>query len=192
MIDKSCLTKEWLENSILKYKKLNNSIDIQLLEKTVNALYLLECLIKMDIKFIFKGGTSLVLLLNKIKRFSIDIDIIIENKLENIENILSKLIEYSNFFTRYEENLRPGSASDRINLKHYKFFYISLLDNFEKYVLLDIAYEKNLYPKIIKKEINCFLIKTSQNVCDVSVPSIESILGDKLTVLAPNTTRNKL
>jgi len=192
MIDKDCLTKEWLENSILKLRTQNNSIDIQLLEKTVNALYLLECLIKADIKFIFKGGTSLVLLLNKIKRFSIDIDIIIENELSNIENILLNLIEDSKFFTRYEENLRPGSASDRMNLKHYKFFYISLLDNFEKYVLLDIAYEKNLYPKIMKKEIDCFLLKTSQDVYEVNVPSIESILGDKLTVVAPNTTRNKL
>lgn len=61
-------------------KKENPSADLQLLEKTIGALYLLENLVNEGLEFIFKGGTSLVLLLNDLKRFSVDVDIITRRK----------------------------------------------------------------------------------------------------------------
>ena len=56
--------KSFLEKSIQKLKKENPSADIQLLEKTIGALCLVENLVKENLDFIFKGGTSLVVLLN--------------------------------------------------------------------------------------------------------------------------------
>ena len=76
MIAEQIKNKEFLEETIKNLKKENPAADIQLLEKTIGALYLVESLVKENLEFIFKGGTSLVLLLNEIKRFSVDVDII--------------------------------------------------------------------------------------------------------------------
>ncbi len=43
---------------------------------------LLEGLSKSVLDFVFKGGTSLILLLNTLNRLSIDIDIIVENSFD--------------------------------------------------------------------------------------------------------------
>lgn len=65
MLAEQIKSKEFLEDSIKRLKKENPSADIQLLEKTIGALFLVENLVKMDLDFIFKGGKSLVLLLDK-------------------------------------------------------------------------------------------------------------------------------
>ena len=62
-----------LVKSPLIMKKENASADIQLLEETIGELYLVENLANEGLEFIFKGGTSLILLLNEIKKFSVDI-----------------------------------------------------------------------------------------------------------------------
>jgi predicted nucleotidyltransferase component of viral defense system len=86
MIAEHSFTKEWL---FTVNKQLGwNRQDAQLknLEKAIVALYLLECLTVYGIEFIFKGGTSLLLLLVKIYRLSVDIDIIIENPLAHTDS----------------------------------------------------------------------------------------------------------
>jgi len=145
--------KEFLEESIKKLKKENPSADIQLLEKTIGALFLVESLVNTGLEFIFKGGTSLVLILDQIKRFSVDVDIITEESVEKVENIINEIIKNQNLFTRVEENIRENAASKRMELLHYKFFFNSITDNSEKYILLDVAFERNVYPRTIKKKI---------------------------------------
>lgn len=63
----------------------------------------------------------------------------------------------------------------------------SVTDNSEKYILLDVAFECNKYPNVIEKIIKSKKLNIESNLL-VKMPSIESILGDKLTVLAPRTT----
>lgn len=179
--------KSFLEKSIQKLKKENPSADIQLLEKTIGALCLVENLVKENLDFIFKGGTSLVVLLNSIKRFSVDVDILTEESKENVRQVIKDIIERQDIFIRFEENIRSNSANQRMDLQHYKFFFNSVTDNTEKYILLDVAYESNKYPKIVKKKIENETLDIKSNFY-VKIPSIESILGDKLTVLAPRTT----
>lgn len=73
MIKQECFTKEWCEHVA---QKLNYK-DIQLIEKVVRALSLLEMLVESKCPFHFKGGTATMLLLGGItNRLSIDIDII--------------------------------------------------------------------------------------------------------------------
>ena len=187
MIAEQIKNKEFLEETIKNLKKENPSADIQLLEKTIGALYLVENLVNEGLDFIFKGGTSLVLLLNEIKRFSVDVDIITEENKEKVKQVITNIIANQNLFTKVEENIRENSASQRMDLQHYKFFFNSVTDNSEKYILLDIAYESNKYPKTIKKKIENKNLNIKSE-CFVKIPSIESILGDKLTVLAPETT----
>lgn len=133
-------------------KKENPAADIQLLEKTIGALYLVESLVKENLEFIFKGGTSLVLLLNEIKRFSVDVDIITDENREQVKEVITNIIEKQDLFTRFEENIRENSASQRMDLQHYKLFFNSVIDYSEKYILLDVAYESNKYPGVIYKD----------------------------------------
>ncbi len=53
--------------------------------------------------------------------------------------------------------------------------------------MLDVVYESNKYPKIITKNIRADKLKVASDLI-VKIPSIESILGDKLTVLGTKTT----
>ena len=187
MLAEQIKNKEFLEETIKELKKENRSADIQLLEKTIGALYLVESLVNTGLKFIFKGGTSLILLLDEIKRFSVDVDIITEESSEKVEEVINELIEKQDLFTRVDKNNRDNAVSKRMDIAHYKFFFNSVTDNSEKYILLDVAYESNKYPQIIEKKIKNTKLKVN-SMLSVNVPSIESILGDKLTVLAPKTT----
>lgn len=187
MIAEQIQNKEFLEESIKELKKENPAADIQLLEKTMGALFLVESLVSSGLKFVFKGGTSLVLLLREIKRFSVDVDIITEENPNDVIEKLKEIIGNQNLFTRLEENQRNNAVSKRMAIQHYKFFFNSVTDETEKYILLDVAYESNKYPKTIKKQIENIKLKIESNE-EVDVPSIESILGDKLTVLATQTT----
>ena len=51
--------------------------DPSILERTVFAFGLLEALCRVKMPFIFKGGTSLLILLDEPRRLSTDIDIIV-------------------------------------------------------------------------------------------------------------------
>lgn len=74
MIKEHCFTDEWLD--LFKKQKDHSRIDKIILEKMIYALHLLERLTANGLNFVFKGGTSLLLLLEQGNRFSIDIDII--------------------------------------------------------------------------------------------------------------------
>lgn len=187
MLVEQIKSKELLEKSINELKKKKPSADIQLLEKTIGALYLVESLVNGGLDFIFKGGTSLVLLLKELKRFSVDVDILTEESKEKVRECLNNVIYNQDLFTRFEENKRENSASQRMDLQHFKFFFKSATDDSEKYILLDIAYETNKYPAIISKNIKCDKLNVLSD-SKVKLPTIESILGDKLTVLATQTT----
>jgi hypothetical protein len=64
MIDTSSLSAEWLTEKRKKYSK-----DPSIMESMIHALYLLEQLKLTGLDFIFKGGTSLILLMEQPYRF---------------------------------------------------------------------------------------------------------------------------
>lgn len=185
MIDKSTFTNDWIKNRSEYFKNGKNKGNSELIEKVISALYLLECLVSQDVKLIFKGGTSLVLLLEKIHRFSIDIDIILEND-NGLDTAFDNIIQDNFIFTRYEEVIRKNQNG--IPKAHYKFFFKSIVDDTEKYILLDILYEENPYVKMTQKSISGPFLISSGDDLKVEMPSVDCILGDKLTAFAPNTT----
>lgn len=187
MILDKCFKKEWIVDRSKHFKRGKTVADGQLIEKVIYALRLLETLSRVNVDFIFKGGTCLLLLLKKVNRFSIDIDIIIEvMSKDEFKNKLDSIIKESKVFYRYEEHIRY--SSNDIPKAHYKFFYKSDLDESEKYILLDILFEKCSYSKIIEKEIKCDFIELDDEIIKVKTPDINCILGDKLTAFAPKTT----
>jgi hypothetical protein len=175
MINPECFEKEWLES--LK-KSFDRNVDVYLLERTIYAFELLCQLTKINNNFIFKGGTSLVLLLPTLKRLSIDIDVIGEFSEDNLKSIIDNSI-----FTRLEEDNRSNNL---IPKKHFKFYYTSKLDSAEKNILLDVLGSDNPYSTITEQPVSNRLFNLDEKVL-VKLPSIDDILGDKLTAFAPRT-----
>lgn len=183
MIRKECFSSEWI-NSIseqFKYKDKN------LIEKVIRALSLLELLAKSGCPFTFKGGTALMLIMkDSVHRLSIDIDIICPPG-TNVEDYIGTYLEHG--FT----DIKPIERKQRTNVPktHSKFFYqIAYKDdlNIESYILLDVLYEELHYFKTNDVKIESPFIDHKGDLLTVVVPSVEDILGDKLTAFAPNTT----
>ncbi|MGD1823575.1 MAG: nucleotidyl transferase AbiEii/AbiGii toxin family protein [Pleomorphochaeta sp.] len=159
-------------------------LDPSLLERVVYAFGLLEALKKIDLPFIFKGGTCLMLLLEKPMRLSTDIDIIVSPNV-NINSYINKISDIYPF-KNIEEQIRIGK--NNIEKRHFKFTYDSPVSKKEIYILLDILIEDDNYYKVVEKEIiNDLLITEGKNYI-VQVPSIDCLLADKLIAFAPHTT----
>lgn len=184
MIKPECFTKEWCEQVA---QKLNYK-DTQLIEKVVRALSLLEMLVQSGCPFHFKGGTATMLLLGGVtNRLSIDIDIICPPGTDT-EQYLSKFKEFG--FTKIDlvERKTPGK---NIPKSHSKFFYqLAYTDKAarEGYILLDVLYEDCHYRNTLEIPIISPFIEIEGDPLNVRVPSVDDILGDKLTAFAPNTT----
>lgn len=178
MILQESRSKDW----IMKVRELTSQKDPILIEKMIMALILVESLSINGLRFIFKGGTSLAVILGDLQRFSIDIDIVISED-QNLKACFEKMTG-SGPFLRYEGNIRKSD----IPKKHYKFVYYSEIENKESHILLDILLERNLYSRLIQVEVNLPILSLGGEKIFLSCPGIECLLGDKLTAFAPNTT----
>ncbi|MCM1556345.1 MAG: nucleotidyl transferase AbiEii/AbiGii toxin family protein [Anaeroplasma bactoclasticum] len=181
MIKKECFTNEFIE------EQAGTNIQRKITyEKVVYAFYLLERLARENIDFIFKGGTSLMLLLNEFNRFSVDIDILMDKGKEN--SIVELIMGYKDeLFLKIEEDKRKPIE---IIKKHFKFYYKSIYSSPKDvmpYILLDIVFDDFKYMNLQNMPIESHFIKTTNPLLKVKIPSIDEMLGDKLTAFAPNT-----
>ena len=99
-----------------------------LIEKMIMALALVEQLKLAGLDFVFKGGTSILLMLDKPERFSIDVDIILPER-GNIDRIFQTILELG-VFRRVEENIRKGNLPK----EHYKFYFQSCVQNKSSFI----------------------------------------------------------
>ena len=182
MISPESLSKEWLDTKIREFRG-----DPIIVEKVTRALILLEFLKTENLEFIFKGGTALMLMIQEPRRFSIDIDILIENKDQELEQILNNVVEKTTFI-KWQENERRTVSE--IEKRHFKIFYEPLvkMKGELNYILLDVVYETNPYEDIQQTNVSHFLLKEEGDPINVTTPTLEAILGDKLTAYGPNTT----
>ena len=179
MIKPSSFSYEW----ICKVSK-ENKADRILVEKAIRALALLEGLANSSLPFIFKGGTALMLMFQKPHRLSIDIDIIVSPRDNEIDSVLHAICG-SNRFTRFECQQRASMGD--IPAKHYKFYYHSAVENKEASVLLDVLYEENPYNVLVDLPVaNAFIDSETPDVM-VKVPDYNNLLSDKMTAFAPRT-----
>lgn len=178
MITPQTRTLDWVNHIRELYPKR----DPILIEKMIMALTLVESLEMSGLDFIFKGGTSILLLLSEPYRFSIDIDILIPEE-KVLDPYFDRILQQE-IFHRIEENRRIST----IPKKHFKFYYRSFVQEREDYILLDILFSESRYPKLSSIEIESPLIDITEQATKVSCPTIECLLGDKLTAFAPNTT----
>lgn len=180
MIQEQCFTKEWIDG---KRKHLRVT-DPGLLEKCIYALQLLGQLSEKNrVDFVFKGGTSLILLLANIRRLSIDIDIVSTATPAGYEPVLES-IGRTPPFIRYEEDDRGNNRLPK--RRHFKFFYNSIYSQRESYILLDILEEENHFPETRPLPVHTPFIEVEREI-EVRVPTVDCMTGDKLTAFAPNT-----
>ncbi|UCC40322.1 MAG: nucleotidyl transferase AbiEii/AbiGii toxin family protein [Candidatus Aminicenantes bacterium] len=178
MIKKRCL-----ENEYIRKKSQEIGSDPILVERAIFAFDLLSLLIKSKIPLIFKGGTSLMLLVPELRRLSIDVDIVTEAENTTLKSAFNTLISESHF-KRWDEDKR--STNKEVPKRHFKFYYDSPIAGSELYILLDILQSVPIFPSIVKKPILHPVFKVEKEI-EVLVPSINSMTGDKITAFAPKT-----
>ena len=184
MIKSDSFQKAWLDAH--RARKGYEKINPPLVEKMIHALSLVEQLAAQGLNFVFKGGTSLILLLEDAGRFSIDIDIITQESREEIERILEVICIQPPF--RKFELSEHRSYKEGVPKAHYALYYTSALFGKEDHILLDILFEEHSYPELLKLPVRTSWLVTHQDDVLVNVPSAASIAGDKLTAFAPTTT----
>ena len=179
MISVQSFSIDWIREVSQRYRA-----DSILVEKTILALALLEGLAKARLPFVFKGGTSLMLLFEKPHRLSIDINIILPPKWERLDSALKDVAENGEFI-RYEESNR--SKQNKIPKKHYKFYYNSAVEKKESFVLLDILFDEIPYDNLVEIPIHNQFLLVDGDCVTVKVPDFDNIIADKLTAFAPRT-----
>lgn len=177
MISKKNFEKNFIEKQSENYP----NVDPQKLEMTIFAFGLLDELIRSELPLIFKGGTSLLLLLDKPKRVSTDIDIIVP-KNTNFDKFFEKVKTKFPFYEGEERGENTNSF-----FRHFYFMFRGPTSQKECRINLDVAFEENPYPRIIRKELSLPFVVSSKEKTYVNIPTHESILGDKLTAFAPTT-----
>lgn len=184
MISKECFTEGWIE----RVSSEKNYPDKNLIEKVIRAFSLVELLVESGCPFVWKGGTSLMLILGQqLHRLSIDVDIICPPGTD-ITKYLEKYEDHG--FVSKEEEYREQRSTD-IPKSHSKFHYQIAYKsgmNRNEYILLDVLYEDSHYKKVNNLSLENPFIKWDGEPVKVNVPSADDILGDKLTAFAPNTS----
>lgn len=181
MILKECFTDAFITS------QAGDNIDKKrIYEKVVHAFYLLEKVADTGLPFVFKGGTSLMLLLKEFNRFSVDIDILMKPEYE--EEICKTVLNFKDdvFIDVKEDKRKPADIIKR----HFKFFFNSIYDEkseSEPYVLLDIVFDDLHYKNTKQYNIDSKFVKTDNPYLQVAIPDINEMLGDKLTAFAPKT-----
>ena len=179
MINQNSFTPEHIQIIQLESKR-----DPGLVERVIFAFGLLEAVTRAGLPFIFKGGTSLMLLSEVTRRFSTDIDIIVAPGTP-LEDYLKKAAEFWPFI-RFEESERKTISG--IEKRHFKFIYNSPIKKSEFYILLDVVFEENHYITVLQRDIRNDLLITEEPYIKVNIPNADCLLGDKLTAFAPHTT----
>jgi hypothetical protein len=154
-----------------------------LAEQAVHCLELVAELVYGGLSFQFKGGNSLLVLMQAPRRFSIDVDIATDEPQQRIEGVLDRIVADCGVFVKWAH--RPHKTKPWIKLASYYLFYRShVASEEEAFIMLDAQLVRSPYATQ-RLPVACGeLYKT---VVQAEVPLTSSIIGDKLLTLGPNT-----
>ena len=124
---------------------------------TVQSMFLLE-LSKINLPFVFKGGTSLSKAYNLIDRFSEDIDLSMNRKPTQTERKASKehIVEIAKSLGM--ELTNPYQIKSRYDYNMYVFSYDSLFSEKPMEIIVETSYYQTVYPAE-KHEVGSFVGK---------------------------------
>lgn len=179
MLHPQCFTAAWLK----QHAEAVGARNPVMLEKAIVALQLLGHLAENGLPMQFKGGTSMLLRLNPIRRLSIDVDIVTQATPEELVAALAKVSRLSPLTGHEHDAQRDRELPPK---KHFKVFYPSAIEPKTDHVLLDVLFEPGVAPNCEPVIINTPFLIPEREV-RVAVPTVNSLLGDKLTAFAPRT-----
>lgn len=113
----------------------------------------------------------------KPRRLSTDIDIIVQPGID-VQSYLELAAEIYPFRSM-EQQIRTGK--NKIDKAHYKFTYDSPVMGAQFHILLDVLFEENHYCTLVKRKVDHPFLSTEEPYVEVTMPSVNCILGDKLT-----------
>lgn len=180
VIDPKCFTVGYLQ----EMQRITRAQDILMLERCVLALELVGRLKQHGLDFIFKGGTSLLLQLPEPKRLSIDVDILCREK-GKLPEVLDKVTQEGPFISW--EHLAHRDR-DEPPTTHYSVSFQSAVGppDTDLAVIIDLIEGDNPYADLAELELKTAFIEPLESV-RLILPSINSMLGDKLAAFAPGT-----
>ncbi len=154
-----------------------------LCELVVHCLELVSCLGHQGLAYRFKGGNSLLVLLEDPQRFSIDVDIVTTTSKEELTQVVANVAADCDVFNRWEA--RAPKTKPWLPLISFKLFFDSAYQpRGESFVMLDAVLEPAPYPGVIK-QVRCGSLYESS--VHVEVPSVSGLIGDKLLAIGPAT-----
>ena len=122
-------------------------VDELQLQTMLFAFGLLQALVDSGLTFCFKGGTSLLLLLESPKRVSTDIDIVVPRK-TNFDRYFDLVKDRFPFY-RGEER----GATNNHSFRHFYFHPKSIPGSDRLKINLDVAFEDDPFLETAEKEI---------------------------------------
>ncbi len=179
MISPACFSGEWLHEQANALK----ARDVRNLEKCVLALELVGRLKKAGLEFIFKGGTSLLLLADRPRRLSIDVDILCLASQEKLEEVLDKVVGHPFLGWEHQEHRDREAPPTR----HFRLIYESAFDGSTgQTIQLDVIVAESPYAAVESRAVRTGFIEVEDEI-SVLLPSPSSLLGDKIAAFAPST-----
>lgn len=178
MLSKKCFTREWIDTLTGRLAARNP----RLVETCIHAFELVGRLAAAGLDFVFKGGTSVLLHLQPFRRLSIDVDIITPVGMDELQRVLREVCRPPFGQFQYQD----WRARENPPTRYFQIPYHSPTLGGQYALQLDVQTGANPYPVVETKAITLDLldVETPQSV---RVPSIDCLLGDKLTAFAPST-----
>ncbi|MHA1456216.1 MAG: nucleotidyl transferase AbiEii/AbiGii toxin family protein, partial [Promethearchaeota archaeon] len=166
---------------ILKKIEERRGLVQDLYERALNGLEYLSQLRDMGLDPIFKGGSAVQLLIpESLQRLSIDIDLAIDSSEQELSSILEQI---HNKFNKKVYNFERVGTDLPPYLVLYNLYIPSWFSDTPSKIELDFLLHMPNY-KTQQTPIKTFLYESDYKV---QTPTINTLLGDKLTTLGPNT-----
>lgn len=164
----------WYSDYKNEWKKIIETVSAEIkkselmIEKdTIQSMFLFE-LSKIELPYVFKGGTSLSKAYNLIDRFSEDIDLSMNRKLTQSERKTTKeqLIKIAESLGM--KLLNPDQVKSRHDYNKYVFVYDSIFSPMPMEIIIETSFYQNVYP-IEKHNIGSFVGNFCKNN-DITIP----------------------
>ena len=124
-----------------------------LCELVVYCLELVSQLSHSGFQYRFKGGNSLLLLLEDPQRFSIDVDIVTTESKEGVVSLVEKIATDCELFTRWE--VRQHQTKPWLPMVSFKLYFDSCYQEpADAFVMLDVVLKPAPYPGV-KRQVRC-------------------------------------
>jgi hypothetical protein len=181
MISPRCFEESWIREQAAALR----ARDLRTLEKNILALELVSRLQREGLDFIFKGGTSLTLFFDPVRRLSIDVDILSLEPVKRLKAVLDQVTTERPPFTGYEhQERRDREAPPTV---HFRIPYTSALDTGSIHsIQLDIITAASPYAATEEKVVRASFFEIEEEI-KVTVPTADCLLADKLACFAPST-----